>query len=157
VAQVWFARSEIRAWRAGDDRVLAGWLWHLPALAAVLAWVWAAPMSLGQYVAAAYIGNALLRIRTYAEHQAHALSRARTVIIEDRGPLAFLFLNNNFHVVHHAHPGLPWYALRARFLQDRARYLSLNEGYRFSSYAELFRRHLVQAKDPVPHPIWRRG
>ena len=157
VGQLWFLASDLRAMRAGDARVLSGWLWHLPAMAVVLLWVQASPMSLWSYLIAVYIGNALLKIRTYAEHQAHELSRGRTVIIEDRGPLAFLFLNNNFHVVHHVHPGLPWYALPGRFMRDPGKYLRMNRGYRFGSYAQLFRRHLLRAKDPVPHPIWRRG
>ena len=33
------------------------------------------------------------------------------MIIEDRGPLSLLFLNNNYHVIHHIHPRVPWYKL----------------------------------------------
>jgi len=76
------------------------------------------------------------------------------VIIEDRGLLALLFLNNNFHVVHHMHPKVPWYRLPALYRERRAHYLERNDGYRYASYREVFARHLLRAKDPVPHPLW---
>jgi fatty acid desaturase len=161
VGQVAFMAADLRAIRAGDRAVLRGWLWHLPAAAGVLTVVWASPMGLGWYGLACYLGLALLKIRTFLEHQAHARARGRTVIIEDRGPLAFLFLNNNLHVVHHMHPKLPWYRLPALYRANRAKYLARNGGYRYRSYGEIFARHLLRAKDPVPHPFYpdpgRRG
>jgi fatty acid desaturase len=72
---------------------------------------------------AAWVGHGLLRIRTFLEHRAHEAARARTVIIEDRGPLSVLFLNNNFHAVHHMHPAVPWYRLPAVYRANRAHYL----------------------------------
>jgi fatty acid desaturase len=104
-----------------------------------------------------YLSLSLLRIRTFLEHQAHERARARTVIIEDRGPLALLFLNNNLHVVHHMHPKVPWYRLPALYRANRDRYLARNDGYAFASYREIFARYLTRAKDPVPHPLWPRG
>jgi fatty acid desaturase len=150
-----FLRSE---WRSAgrDARVLKGWLWHIPMVAPVLFWIWWAPMQFWAYLIAAYGGLALLRIRTFLEHQAHEQTRARSVIIEDRGPLALLFLNNNLHVVHHMHPRVPWYRLPELFRENRQRYLKMNEGYYFRSYGEIFRRYLWERKDPVAHPLWRR-
>ena len=73
------------------------------------------PMPFWAYALAVYVALSILKIRTFLEHRAHADPAARTVIVEDRGPLALLFLNNNLHVVHHAHPGVPWYALPALY------------------------------------------
>ncbi len=158
ISQIFFVGSDLRAWRAGDWRVLRGWLWHIPALIPVVVWVWlVSPLGVLAYVIAAYIGIALLKIRTFAEHRAHEIAAERTVIIEDRGPLALLFLNNNLHSVHHNHPGLAWYQLPARYSRDKDRFLTQNGDYRFRSYAELFARHFWRAKDPVPHPLWARG
>lgn len=142
--------------RAGDRRVLGAWLLHIPAAAAVLAAVAVSPMPLWAYAIAVYGALSLLKIRTFLEHQAHERARARTVIIEDRGPLALLFLNNNLHVVHHMHPRVPWYRLPALYRSNPQRYLGLNDGYRYASYAEVLRRYLWRAKDPVDHPILRR-
>ncbi|RVT86717.1 fatty acid desaturase [Rhodobacteraceae bacterium CCMM004] len=140
-----------------DRAVRRAWLAHLPAAAAVLALVAVAPMPFWAYAAGVYLGLSLLRIRTFLEHQAHARARARTVIVEDRGPLALLFLNNNLHVVHHMHPRVPWYRLPAVYAAQRDRYLARNDGYVYRSYGEVFRRYLLAPKDPVPHPLWRRG
>ncbi|MEM9642600.1 MAG: fatty acid desaturase [Pseudomonadota bacterium] len=139
--------------RHGDPRILRGWAWHLAAVTAVLALVWLSPMPFWAYLLSAYLALALLRIRTFLEHQAHVQTRARSVIIEDRGPLALLFLNNNLHAVHHAHPQVAWYELPALYRSHRDRYLAMNEGYRFASYGEVFRRFLFTRKDPVIHPL----
>ena len=104
VGTVFFLQSDWAA-RTTDPRVARGWIWHVPAVAVVIAAVWGSSMPLWAYGVAVYLGLALLRIRTFLEHQAHEQVRARSVIIEDRGPLALLFLNNNLHAVHHAHPG----------------------------------------------------
>jgi len=156
VGTVFFLASEARAART-DPRVRRGWLWHIPSAALVLAWVWWAAMPVWAYLIACYGALSLLRIRTFLEHQAHEQARARSVIVEDRGPLALLFLNNNLHVVHHMHPRVPWYRLPVLYRDNRARYLAVNGGYYFRSYGEVFRRYLLAGKDPVAHPLWRRG
>jgi uncharacterized membrane protein len=135
--------------------VLRGWLWHLPAVVGVLLrWSSCRPCRSGPISLSAYLGLSILKIRTFLEHQAHERASARTVIIEDRGPLAFLFLNNNLHVVHHMHPKLPWYRLPRIYFNNQDKYLRRNDGYRYRSYAEIFGRHLTRAKDPVPHPLY---
>jgi fatty acid desaturase len=156
VGQVFWMISDARLARAGDRRVIEGWLWHLPAMALVLAVVWTSAMPVWAYLIAAYVGLSLLKIRTFLEHQAHEKARGRTVIIEDRGIFALLFLNNNLHVVHHMHPRVPWYRLPGLYRGNRGRYLGVNGGYRYGSYLEIFGRYLFRAKDPVPHPLLRR-
>ena len=156
VGTVAWLRGDLAAIRAGDRAVIGAWLWHVPAVAAVVLLVAWSPMPWWAYGLAAYLGLSLLKIRTFLEHQAHERTRGRTVIVEDRGPLALLFLNNNLHVVHHLHPRVPWYRLPRLYRANPQRYLGLNEGYRYRSYGEVFRRHLWAAKDPVPHPLLRR-
>lgn len=150
----WLA-GEWRLIRSGDRAVRRDWLLHLGGLGLLALWLWGAAMPVWAYLVAAYLGHGLLKIRTFLEHRAHELARARTVIVEDRGPLAFLFLNNNLHVVHHMHPAVPWYRLPALYAAHRAHYQRRNEGYVYRSYAEVFRAHVLRAKDPVPHPLMR--
>lgn len=158
VGQVAFMLGDWRLARAGDWRVVRGWLMHLPGLAVVVAWiVLVSDMPLWAYAISAYAALSILKIRTFLEHQAHERARGRTVIIEDRGPLAFMFLNNNLHVVHHMHPKVPWYRLPELYFGNREKYLTRNNGYMYRSYADVFRRYLFARKDPVPHPLWRRG
>jgi fatty acid desaturase len=150
-----FVRGEWSLIRNGNRKVLRAWVEHLAGVAAVMWWVLSvSSMPLWLYVLAAYAGLSLIKIRTFLEHQAHEKSRGRTVIVEDRGPLAFLFLNNNLHVVHHLHPRAPWYELPALYLANKDRYLSRNDGYVYRSYGEVFARYFLRAKDPVPHPLW---
>ena len=157
VSQMAFMTADWRAIRAGDRAVLRGWLWHIPALALVIWWMAAlGRMPVWAFVLSTYAAISILKIRTFLEHQAHLRARGRTVIIEDRGLLSVLFLNNNLHVVHHMHPKLPWYRLPALYFANRDRYLARNDGYMFPSYGAIFRRYLFKAKDPVPHPLWRR-
>lgn len=153
VGTVGFILDEWRLARAGDAKVWSGWLWHVPAVAVVVLWIALSPMPFWAYALAAYLGMSLLKIRTFLEHRAHEAARARTVIVEDRGPLALLFLNNNFHVVHHMHPDVPWFRLPGLYRANKARYLGMNEGYRFASYRDVFRQYLVTQKDPVAHPL----
>ncbi|MEM1301493.1 MAG: fatty acid desaturase [Pseudomonadota bacterium] len=157
LGQAVFMQADYRAIRAGDRRVASGWALHVPAVGIVLSVVWAAPLSVWAFLLAAYLALAILKIRTFAEHQAHEQAGGRSVIIEDRGPLALLFLNNNLHVVHHMHPNLPWYALPAKFRAGRDLYLRRNGNYYFASYAEVFRRFAMRRKDPVAHPLWKRA
>jgi len=89
------------------------------------------------------------------EHRAHEFATGRSVVIEDRGLLSLLFLNNNFHIVHHKNPGAPWYRLPGLYVKSRTQYLEMNDGYRYRNYAEIFRRYFLRAKDPVPHPLWK--
>ncbi len=153
VGTIAFFMSE---WRVRDAAVIRGWLWFLPAFAAVLAVVIASPMPLWAYLIAAYIGMAILKVRTYLEHQANERASGRSVIVERGGIFGFLFLNNNLHVVHHMHPRVPWYALPSVYRKRKDHYLRRNSGYFYASYGEVFRRYFLRAKDPVAHPLWRR-
>lgn len=152
-----FLRSDWQN-RRTDPRVLRGWAWHIPALIAVIVWLFTvATIPFWAYGLATYGGLSLLKIRTFLEHQAHEQAQGRTVIIDDQGPLALLFLNNNYHVLHHRHPRVPWYRLPRLFRDNPDRYLSQNDGYFYRSYREVFTKHFLTPKDPVPHPIWRRS
>ncbi len=150
-----FGRADLAAVLAGDRAIARAWGLNVLGIALVALWLWLVGDMPGvAYVAAAYLAYGLLKIRTYLEHRAHDSFRARTVVVEDRGPLALLFLNNNLHVVHHMHPTTPWYQLPGLYAARRAHYLRRNDSYVYRSYAEIFRAHLLHAKDPVPHPIW---
>jgi fatty acid desaturase len=148
-------KGDWHAWRQGSTDVAVAWLLNALGALPVIWWLMAVGTMPGwAYLVAVYLGYSLLKIRTYLEHRAHEAARARTVVIEDRGPLSVLFLNNNFHVVHHMHPTTPWYRLPALYAARRAYYLRRNEAYVYRSYGEIFRQYFFRAKDPVPHPIY---
>ncbi|WP_037293823.1 fatty acid desaturase [Roseobacter sp. CCS2] len=153
IGTIAFATCE---WRKRDAEVLRGWLIHLPAVIAVLIVVITSPMPLWAYLIAAYIGMSILKLRTFLEHQAHERASGRSVIVEKGGIFAFLFLNNNLHVVHHMHPRVAWYDLPALYRSRKDHYLRRNGGYYFASYREVICTYFWKAKDPVVHPLWRR-
>lgn len=153
IGQVAFMADDLRRFRAGNRSIAWAWVLHIPAAAIVVAALVAAPIPLWAGLLATYAALGILKIRTYLEHRAFSDTAGRTAIVEDRGPLAFLFLNNNFHAVHHRHPGVPWYGLPALYRSRREAFLAANHGYRYDSYGEVFSRHLLRAKDPVPHPL----
>ena len=138
----------------GDRRT---WLSHAQnagGVALVLLWIsTVATMPLWAFAIAAYLGLSIIMIRTYLEHRAEERAAARSVIIEDRGIMALLFLNNNYHSVHHANPGVVWHQLPGLFERDREKFLHRNGGYVYRSYWQIFAEHLFRAKDPVPHPL----
>jgi fatty acid desaturase len=155
VGMAGFLAGDLAAIRAGDRAVTRAWLAHLAGMLPVLLWLATiGTMPAWAYIGACWLALSILRIRTFLEHRAEERHGARSVIIEDRGPLALLFLNNNLHAVHHAHPGLAWYRLPGEYARRRDDFLRRNGGYRYHSYAEVFRRHFLHRKDPVAHPLY---
>lgn len=155
IALVRFYHAEVLRLARGERIVWRAWTLHLAALVPVVLWVGpVCGIDLLAYLAgAAYPGYGLLMLRTFAEHQAHADKGRRTAIIEDRGPLAWLFLFNSLHVVHHRRPDLPWYTLPRAYWRSRRLWTAANGGYVYRNYGALIARHFFRAKEPVPHPL----
>lgn len=157
IGNILWLKTEFSLLLQNAPRVRRDWALHMFGLALVVLWLANTQMSWWAYGLAVWMGHALLKIRTFLEHRAHEAHRARTVIIEDRGPLAYLFLFNNLHVVHHSHPAVPWYRLSAIYAENKDRYQRQNEGYVYRSYGQIFRSYFLRAKDPVPHPLMPGG
>ena len=148
-----------RAWRGGPG-VRAAWVWHMPLLAAVLAWVMlACRMSFLAYAACFWLpGTALLLLRSFAEHRAAPDAAHRTAIVERAPVLGLLFLYNNLHAAHHERPGLAWYRLPGWYRRERARLLARNGGLVYRGYVDGARRYWFSAHDQPVHPrisSWR--
>jgi len=149
-----FYSQDLSAACNGDRRIQMSYLYHAAGLGVIAVWqVSVSQMPVWALLLAAYLAMSILKIRTFLEHRAHEHARARSVVIEDRGPLALLFLNNNFHAVHHAHPGLVWHRIPHEYARRRDDFLRRNEGYWYASYWSVFRMYLFHRKDPVAHPL----
>jgi fatty acid desaturase len=148
--------SDGRAILDGNSSVRRAWSLHVVLGACVVFAVmrWSA-IPLPAYLICCYAGFSLLMIRTYLEHQAEESVRGRSVIIEDKGPLSLLFLNNNLHAVHHAYPAVAWHQLPSLYRRHRERFLAMNKGYRFKSYGEVLWRFAFHRKEPVVFPLTR--
>ena len=155
-----FLHQQVRALVVGEPGVRLAWAKHLAGLALVLGWlVLAAGMPLWQYaLLVVWPATSLMLVRSFLEHQATPEVDHRTVIVEAGPLMRLLFLNNNLHLVHHARPALPWYALPAAYAADRAGWRRRNDGYVFEGgYAEILRRFAFRAKEPPVHPLVGRG
>jgi hypothetical protein len=73
----------------------------------------------------------------------------RTVLNEAAWYWRLLFLNNNYHLVHHDLPHVPWYALREVYETSRQQYIERSGGFLVTGYSEWLRRC---AFAPVAHP-----
>ncbi len=146
-------RQEAQLLRADAPGVRLAWGLHLASLAPLLAVIWSFGIPLWLYVlTVVWPALSLISIRTYAEHRWHDAPEGRTIIVE-RSPLAWLFLNNNLHIVHHQIPSAPWYDLPRLYREHRAHWQALNHGYVYASYWELFRAYALRQKEPVVHPV----
>ena len=158
VSVIGFLGSELRMIRSGDTVVLRAWLHHIIGAAPVVLFITlVGEMPIWLYVSCiSYPAMSLLMLRTYAEHRAHDSAEARSIIVEFCPLFSLLFLNNNLHVVHHAHPRAPWYDLPAMYRVNKQNWQQRNEGYVFRSYLQLAAAFLFKVKEPVAHPLRRR-
>jgi fatty acid desaturase len=157
LAAIGFFIDDIKQMLAGDRDIRKAWLLHGAGLAVVLPLVqFGFGLPLWLYVLApVWLGQSLIAIRTFAEHQWSEHPEGRTIIVE-RSPLSFLFLNNNLHFVHHKKPTVAWYRLPKLFSDDRERWLKANNGYAYPNYLALLKAYAFKAKEPVVHPVLRR-
>jgi fatty acid desaturase len=155
ISQFWLSQAR-RLHAAGSWRVLLG---HAVGVALVLGWVvGVCGIGLFSYVACfIYPGTALTLLRSLAEHRAAALPQDRTAVVEHGGVFALLFLNNNLHVLHHAQPSVPWYALPARWRQMRVGFLAARRGPVYRDYLEVTRLYAVRPQHKGPHPAGVQG
>lgn len=158
LGSVGFIIADLRAMAAGDRAIRRAWLLHAAGLAIVLpvvAFLFAMPLWV-YVLGPVWIGQSIISVRTYAEHQWSERPDGRTIIVES-SPLALLFLNNNLHLVHHKMPRAAWYRLPGLFRARREEWLAMNDGYSFPSYWALLRAYAFRAKEPVVHPVLRRA
>ncbi len=154
ISQILLVWGDLQRARSGEAGLVRAWVLHAAGLVPVVWWLIEAGEVPGWMVlATAYAALSILKVRTYAEHRAHPDPHGRSCVVENGGLLGLLFLNNHLHALHHAEPEIAWYRLPARYRACRTAILHANDGYRFASYAELFRRHFVRPRDQVPHPL----
>jgi fatty acid desaturase len=140
-----FARSEIGLVAAGQRKIARIWAGHFAGVALMLMWLVAVcHVSLISYgLLVVWPGTGLSLLRSLVEHKAAPRPQDRTAIVEDNGPLALLFLNNNLHVVHHLHPGVPWYRLPALWLDRKAELMRSHRGPYYRSYLDVASQFLI--------------
>lgn len=136
-----------------DVPAMMMWLVHLLLLAGLFYWLSLRGFSpLWLVLAVSYPALMLTKVRSFYEHRADEAPLARSVNNEAAWPWRLLFLNLNYHSVHHDLPGLPWYGLRKVYLLYRDGYYQRNQGFRVAGYGEWMKRFWRQPIDVNAHP-----
>ncbi|NUS20852.1 MAG: fatty acid desaturase [Mesorhizobium sp.] len=158
LSSVGFFIDDAKQIAAGDKAIRKAWLLHaigIAVVAPIVTFGFGIPLWLYVLVPV-WLGQSLISVRTYAEHQWSEHPEGRTIIVE-RSPLSFLFLNNNLHFVHHKSPTVAWYRLPKLFRERREEWLRMNNGYVYPNYLALIKSFAFKAKEPVIHPVLRRS
>ncbi|TKC86356.1 aminotransferase [Trinickia terrae] len=148
----------LKAWQAlrrGDGRHGAMWVGHIAAVAVLLACVqrYAGVPWWYYLLAVAWPALGLAMVRSLYEHRAAPHPKAR-IVINEAGPLMrLLYLNNNYHLVHHDLPELPWFHLPRAYRMRRDAYRSKCSGFVIGGYGELLKRHAWRQTDLPVHPF----
>ena len=129
------------------------WLQH-GALLALMLWAVQAysGISPALYLLLSYFCLGLAFMRSFYEHRPAANPQHRIVINEAGLLWRLLYLNNNYHAVHHAQAGLPWYRIPALYWQERAHFLQQNGGFLIQGYGRFFLRHALRPIDAPGQP-----
>jgi fatty acid desaturase len=147
------ATDALRKVAAGDWRDVPTWAAHLVALTALTWWLdhscglpaWIFIVGVG------YSALAIGSVRSFHEHRATESHEHRSVINEAGLFWRILFLNNNYHLVHHDLPHVPWFALREVYETSRQQYVERSGGFLVKGYSEWLR---LYAFAPVASPIY---
>ena len=133
-------------WRSGEG--IWTWAQHLGLLAALL-WAveTATAMPVWQYLLTGYCALGLACMRSLYEHRPAERPAHRIVVNEAGWFWRLLYLNNNYHAVHHARPGLAWYAIPAAYEAERERFINGTGGFLIPGYNRFFLRHLFTPVD----------
>ncbi len=130
------------------------WAVHLVLLVGMLWWVrQQSGITPWHYLfGIAYPALGLAMLRSFYEHRPATLPAHRIVINEASLPWRLLYLNNNYHAVHHDHPSLAWYRIPAAFQADRDGYLQRNGGFLLPGYGHVLWKHAFNPVDSPVHP-----
>jgi fatty acid desaturase len=139
----------------GDLRELPMWFMHGMLLAAMLVAVerWSGIAWWYYLLFVAYPALSIAMVRSYFEHRAVEHCKHRIVINEAGLLMRLLFLNNNYHLVHHDLPHLPWHLIARVYRDDRAAYLERCNGFLLHGYLDLARQYGFTPIDEPQHPL----
>ena len=150
-----FYKTEFSKLRGNESGVRKAWVLHIIGCIGVLSWLTlVCNIPLWLYAGlVVYPAVAWILIRSFAEHRADEVIGNRTAIVHAHPFFALLYLNNNLHIVHHAHPEAAWYDLPKIYYSQPQKFHKANGDYVFSGYGSIVRQFAFRQKQPVFHPI----
>ncbi len=141
--------------REGNYRYVPMWSLHIAMLLGMLTAIqaWTNMAAWYYLLLVAYPALSLAMVRSYYEHRAAQDCKHRIAINEASLPMRLLYLNNNYHLVHHDMPSLPWYLLAQVYRADRDAYIARCGGFMLGGYLELARRFGLTPVDAPVNPL----
>lgn len=139
----------------GDFSQSRSWAMHLVLVCGMLLALdrYAGIGPLAYLLTVCYPALGLAMLRSFYEHRP-AQEAAHRVVINEAGLFwRVLYLNNNYHAVHHERPDLPWHLLRRFYLEHRAEVLRRNGDFVIPGYLSLVKRFAVTAVDSPIHSL----
>lgn len=148
-----FWAAETRRAFGGNRRCRMILARHAFAVAMVLLWTTAVcHISIAVYVMfIVYPSICMTHLRSFAEHRADREPALRTTTVEAHPLWALIFLNNNLHIAHHAHPTLPWHQLPRVWSQMRDSAIRAGLVYPHG-YRQVADHYLFRPVISVEHP-----
>lgn len=144
-----FFSSEFSLSRTHTD-IRHSWLWHLLSSTLIIAWLVLVDFSILLYVlAVAYPAISVLMLRSFSEHLPEENIELRSAIVKTNWLMQLLYLNNNYHRVHHDHPEIAWYRLPELYRRDYQHHTK----HVYNGYSELFVRYGFKQRYAVEHPF----
>lgn len=154
----WVVIDIWQSFRRLNRPAMVMWSVHILLLIPVFGWLKAYGFSITYYLfLITWPMLALTRVRSFFEHRAAEDPEARTVINEAGIFWRLLFLNLNYHSVHHDLPGIPWYGLPKVYRAYKQQYLERNQGFFVNGYSELMREHLLKPIKVEINPYFPEG
>ena len=146
-------KTEFARLAAGDFGRAGLLLRHAASVAALAYWiVGVCGMPPVVYLLAfAWPGTSLMLVRSFVEHRYDADESRRSAMVDGCPLTRLLFLNNNYHWLHHRYPALAWYRLPAAARGMRDEVLAANGHFWYRGYWVIARRFLVK---PWTHPVY---
>ena len=89
--------------------------------------------------------------RSY-EHRPALLPAHRIVINDASWMWRLLYLNNNYHAVHHDYPKLAWYRIPNVYRTDRDGFLKRNGDFLIPGYGHILWKYALKPIDSPIHP-----
>lgn len=101
------------------------------------------------YIICAYFAQSVILLRSFYEHRVAAEPNHRSIIMKASWPMRILYLNNNYHAIHHEHPTMSWYKLGKEYDSKQTHYEEKNGRFDEHGYLRWFVKHAFK---PVAHP-----
>jgi fatty acid desaturase len=134
----------------GDLSSLKDIIFHVIGIILVFSWLkFFAGMTLLEYVVLfVYPSSMIIQFKKFTDHQYHKSETKRTNIVESNKFTNFLYLNQNYHAVHHHIPTKPWHELVDVYELKKLDF-NWTSGYIYKGFFDVVKNFLLNRKDQI--------